>query len=412
MHVTPIEKAIAALQQGKMILLVDDYDRENEADLVMAAEHTTVESMCFMMHHGCGIICLSMTAAHAQQLNLKLLVGSEANTNQYQTPFAMSFEARTGVSTGISAQDRVTTILTASKKNASANDIVTPGHVFPLIAQEHGVLARRGHTEGSVDLLKIANLKPQAVICELMNEDGSVAKGQQVKSFAQQHQLAIVSIQDIVNFRLQQEDFIEEHTTTTLPLEKYGTFKLSVIKEKIQHTDHVVLEKEPLDPNAPCLVRIHSSCLTGDIFHSLRCDCHEQLHYSLARISQQGGILIYLDQEGRGIGLFNKIKAYALQEKNLDTVQANEALGFSADLRKYYLAANILRNKGINHIRLLTNNPQKMAPFNADPYFSITRVPMPIFSNPLNHQYLLTKKQKLNHQIDLGSHHENSYRQC
>jgi 3,4-dihydroxy 2-butanone 4-phosphate synthase/GTP cyclohydrolase II len=287
---TLIEKALADLQQGKMIVLIDDHDRENEADLVIAAEHISEDTMRFIMQHGCGIVCLSMFATHAEQLGLKLLAPKEQNNNQYQTPFAMSFEARTGVTTGISVHDRLTTIRAATKTDATQNDIVTPGHMFPLIAQDHGVLTRRGHTEGSVDLVKIAGLKPQAVICELMNSDGSVAKGAQVKHFAEQHNLTVVSIQDIVNFRLQQEDFIEEHTTTTLPLEKYGNFKLSVIKEKLHHTEHVILEKDILDPNQPCLVRIHSSCLTGDIFHSLRCDCYEQLHYSLDVISKEGGI--------------------------------------------------------------------------------------------------------------------------
>ncbi len=394
-----INTAIATLQAGKPILLVDDLHRENEADLVFAAQTIDINAMRFMLQHTCGIVCLTLTEEHAAKLGLTLLLPPEANSNQHQTPFAMSFEARHGVSTGISAQDRVTTIRAAMQEPISPMGIVTPGHMFPLIAKTNGVLERRGHTEGSIDLMKLAGLVPAAVICELVNPDKSVAKGEQITLFAQQHDIPIVSIQDIVNHRLTYENFITAQAMSTLPLEQYGEFRITVVKDNLQHREHVILQKD-IASEQPPLVRIHSSCLTGDIFHSQRCDCYQQLQYSLELISQQGGVLLYLDQEGRGIGLLNKIKAYALQDQKLDTVEANQRLGFSADLRDYTIAANILRNLGIWQFRLLTNNPGKMNIFDQDLRFNVSREAMPIFANTFNENYLRTKQQKLQHYIN------------
>lgn len=394
-----IAEALKELQQGKMLILADDPERENEGDLIFPAEKITPEIIQFMIRHCSGIICLSMTAADLDKLNLPLMVPVHENTSQRGTPFTVSIEAKEGVTTGVSAADRATTILAAVKAGATPDDLVRPGHVFPLRAKAGGVLERAGHTEGSVDLMQLAGFKSAAVLCEIMNPDGTMTRGGQLKEFAEKHQLKILTMEELINYRLKHENLIDETVSTLLPLEDYGLFRLTVVKEKITNQEHIVLVNEKVKSSKLPLVRIHSACMTGDLLGSQRCDCRQQLHYSLKRISEEGGMLIYLNQEGRGIGLFNKIKAYALQEKGADTVEANQLLGWPADLRKYYMAANILRAWNFNSIRLLTNNPHKVTDISKYGITNVERVAMPIFSNQHNKNYLQTKQDKLNHFI-------------
>lgn len=410
-YLTNVEAAIQDLRAGKMVILVDDPHRENEGDLIYPAEKVTPAIINFMVKHCSGIICMPMTEAKAQSLELPLMVPREKNTSQCGTPFALSIEAKRGVTTGVSAADRAHTIRTAAREEAMPQDLVRPGHVFPLIAREGGVLERAGHTEGSVDLMRLAGFTPQAVLGEVMNADGTMASGASLQAFAREHGIRLLAMEDLINYRLSQENLIAEETQAQLPLENYGTFDITVIKEKFTNTEHIILEKKitTLTDNRieqkPVLVRIHSACATGDLFGSLRCDCHHQLHYSLTRLSDEGGLLIYLNQEGRGIGLFNKIKAYFLQEQGLDTVEANLKLGLPSDSRKYYIAANILRNKNIKRVRLLTNNPNKVNDLQR--YYphglEISAIAMPVFCHEQNKHYLYTKQTKLNHLLhDMG----------
>ncbi len=394
-----VEEALEELRQGRMIILTDDPERENEGDLIFPAELVNSEILQFMIRYGSGIVCLSLTGSRLDQLNLPLMVPVYENTSQRETPFTISIEAKEGVSTGVSAADRATTILAAIADKAEPTDLVCPGHVFPLRAKEAGVLERAGHTEGSLDLVRLAGLKPAAVLCELMNPDGTMAKGRQLQTFAKKHQLKVLSIAELVNYRLQKENLIEETAATLLPMEGYGLFHLTAIREKLSGKEHLVLVNDKKKTTEKPLVRIHSACMTGDLFGSQRCDCQQQLHYSLKRISEEGGILIYLNQEGRGMGLFNKIQAYALQEKGLDTVEANQHLGWPADAREYYIAANILRNWKINQLRLLTNNPHKIQGLSQYGISQIERVELPVFANQHNQNYLRTKQDKLNHFI-------------
>ncbi len=396
-NIKRIQKAIDDLKNGKMIILTDDLKRENEGDLIFPAENTTPEKINFMLRHCTGIICLSMPAEKLNQLSLPLMVPAENNTSSHRTPFTVSIEARKGVSTGVSAEDRANTILTAIHDNAKSDDLVRPGHIFPLKAQNNGVLARAGHTEGSLDIVKLAGFKSAAVLCEVMNTDGTMCRGQQLQEFADQHNLTILSIDDIIHYRRSHENLIAKTASANLPLKKYGHFSIHVLDEKYVSKEHVLLMNDKFQHNKPPLVRIHSGCITGDIFGSQRCDCQDQLHYSLEQISVEGGLLIYLNQEGRGIGLFNKIKSYALQEQGMDTVEANHELGCSVDLRNYYIAANILRNLNIHHIRLLTNNPHKISNLQEYSNLTIDREPLPIFSNEFNKKYILTKQIKLKH---------------
>jgi len=392
-----VEEALQELQQGRMIILTDDPERENEGDLIFPAERVTPAIMQFMIRNCSGIVCLSMTASALDQLALPLMVPAHANTSQRGTPFTVSIEAKEGVSTGVSAADRATTILAAVRDGACPEDLVRPGHVFPLRAKEGGVLERAGHTEGSIDLVRLAGFKPAAVLCEIMNPDGSMAKGEQLQIFAEKHQLKMLAIADLLNYRLAKENLIEETVSTLLPIEDYGLFRLTVVKEKLNGMEHLVLVNEKMQSKQAPLVRVHSACMTGDLLGSQRCDCKQQLHYSLKRISEEGGLLIYLNQEGRGMGLFNKIKAYALQEKGVDTVEANQLLGWPADARRYYMAANILRNWGLERVRLLTNNPHKITDLNRYGTLQVERVAMPVFANSHNENYLQTKQTKLNH---------------
>lgn len=387
--------ALEVLKAGGMIVLVDDEHRENEGDLVMAAEFVTPQSINFMAKYGRGLICLPMADHLIQKLDLPLM--THKNRSPYQTAFTISIEAASGVATGISAEDRAHTILTAIRADAKPEDLISPGHIFPLKAQKHGVLHRRGQTEGSVDLMKLAGLKPAAVICEIMNDDGSMSRMEDLKKFSGEHHLPILSIQDIVNYRVQVENLIHEEISTRIPLEDVGDFKMMLFKNDIDSFEHFTLYKPVSDSNKIPLVRIHSECLTGDLLGSLKCDCGPQLKSSLKMIAEQGGLLIYLRQEGRGIGLKNKLKAYVLQDQGLDTVEANENLGLPVDNRDYSLAYQILKHFGWNKIRLITNNPLKIDGLKMYGITIEERVSIDIPPNKENLNYLKTKKQKMGH---------------
>lgn len=398
-YIEHVESALADLRQGKPIILTDNPERENEGDFIFAAEMITIEMMNFIIRHSSGIVCLALFEDHIKRLGLPYMVPVHQNTSSRGTPFTVSIDAKKGITTGVSALDRVKTVQAVMSDHAKPDDLVMPGHIFPLYAKEGGVLERAGHTEGSVDLMKLAGLKSAAVLCEVMNPDGTMTRGAKLIEFAKENNIKILTIEDIITYRLARENLIAEEISTEIPLENYGSFTLTVIKEKITGTEHVILEKK-LKKSAQMLVRIHSVCLTGEIFGSLRCDCKQQLHYSLKRISEEGGMLIYLDQEGRGIGLFNKIKAYALQEQGLDTIEANEKLGLPIDSRKYYIAANILRNRGITDVKLLTNNPEKLKDLKKYGIEKIELEPLPVFCNEHNKKYLNAKKIKLNHDMN------------
>jgi 3,4-dihydroxy 2-butanone 4-phosphate synthase/GTP cyclohydrolase II len=393
--VNTVSHALEVLKAGGMVVLVDDEHRENEGDLVMAAEFVTAQSINFMAKYGRGLICLPMAEHLIQKLDLPLM--THKNRSPYQTAFTVSIEAATGVATGISAEDRAHTILTAIRADAKPEDLISPGHIFPLKAQKHGVLHRRGQTEGSVDLMQIAGLKPAAVICEIMNDDGSMSRMQDLKKFSEEHHLPLLSIQDIVNYRIQVENLIHEEISTRIPLEDVGDFKMMLFKNDIDSFEHFTLYKPMADSSHTPLVRIHSECLTGDLLGSLKCDCGPQLKSSLKMIAEQGGLLIYLRQEGRGIGLKNKLKAYVLQDQGLDTVEANENLGLPVDNRDYSLAYQILKHFGWDKIRLITNNPLKIDGLKMYGIMIEERVSIDIPANKENLNYLKTKKQKLGH---------------
>lgn len=398
-HIERVEAGLNDLRQGKMVILTDHPGRENEGDLIFAAEKTTLEMINFMIRYCSGIICLSLTESKLKHLGLSMMVPKQENTSKCGTPFTVSVEAKVGVTTGVSASDRAHTILSVVDKKATADDIVKPGHIFPLQAREGGVLERAGHTEGSIDLVRLAGFEPAAVLCEVMNEDGTMARGANLVKFAKHHGIKILSIEDIIDYRKSHENLIEDQISSQLPT-SYGTFKITVIKEKFRNNEHIILMKENQDKKLPSLVRVHSSCVTGDLFGSKRCDCNQQLHYFLQRMGSEGGILIYLNQEGRGIGLFNKIRAYALQEQGFDTIEANNELGYPGDVRNYYIAANVLRNYEIKHIRLATNNPAKMNDLKKYGIPLVEQESIPVFCNEYNKNYLYTKKTKLNHIIN------------
>ena len=394
MKFNTIEEVVLDIKKGKIVIVIDDASRENEGDLIAAGSKITPDSINFMAMHGRGLICVPMERKNLEKLNLYPM--SSELRDEYKTAWAISVDAKRGVSTGISAQDRAKTIKALSDKKSKPKDFIKPGHIFPLAAQEGGVLVRAGHTEACVDLLRIAKLPSVGAICEIMNEDGTMARTPELLSFAKKHNIKICTIEALINYRRKYEKLIERISEATLPSEN-GTFKAITYRSKIDGSHHVALIMGDVTKGAS-LVRVHSQCLTGDVFRSLRCDCGRQLDKAFKLIAKaKKGVILYLRQEGRGIGLGNKMKAYELQDKGLDTVEANEYLGFGADLRDYGIGAQILADLGLNKIKLLTNNPQKIVGLEGYGLTIVKRVHLEVKPSKSNRKYLMTKKNKLGH---------------
>lgn len=397
-----IEEAIQHLADGKMVILVDDEDRENEGDLCMAAEKVTPDAINFMAKYGRGLICLAMTPEKCDSLDLPPMVDN--NQSPFGTGFTVSIEARCGVSTGISAHDRATTILTAVADDCQPRDLVRPGHIFPLRAKAGGAIVRAGQTEGSVDLARLAGLKSAGVICEIMDEDGTMARMPALEKFSENHGIGICTIEDLIEYRMRTESFVQRSAETVIPTSMGGEFKTVVYENDLDKLLHIAMVKGEIDPAKPVLVRVHSECLTGDIFGSMRCDCGPQLHRAMKMIEQEKcGVLLYIRQEGRGIGLVNKLRAYALQDQGLDTVEANEKLGFQPDMRNYGIGAQILVDLGVRKMRLMTNNPKKMVGLDGYGLKIVEQVAIEVPANEYNKCYLECKKLKMGHLLNVDA---------
>ena len=392
-----VSKAIDDIKKGKMVIVVDHEDRENEGDFIISAEKATPEDINFMMKFGRGLICTSISAKRAKELNLKPMVAN--NTEQHKTNFTVSVDAKDNITTGISAKDRWQTLQVLLNNNSKPEDLVRPGHMFPLIAKDGGVLQRAGHTEASIDLCKLANLSPVGVIVEIVDEDGTMARGQKLVEISEKYKLSIISVQDLIAYRNDREKLVEELTDIELPT-SFGEFSLKLFEDKVKGDHHLAIIKGEWTEDDDVMVRVHSQCLTGDIFQSLRCDCGEQLEAALDKINKVGkGLVVYLRQEGRGIGLKNKILAYKLQEEGYDTVEANKKLGFEADLREYGIGAQIIKECGVRKMKLMTNNPKKIIGLEGHGLEIVGREEIRIAPNKSNKKYLQTKKDKLGHLI-------------
>jgi 3,4-dihydroxy 2-butanone 4-phosphate synthase/GTP cyclohydrolase II len=395
----PIEAAVAAFKRGEILIVVDDEDRENEGDLTIAAEKVTPEAINFMMTYGRGLICMPMTGERLDELQIPLQVPAQQNSTQFETAFCIGIEAKKGTTTGISASDRSRTIRAAIAPKTRADDLARPGHVFPLRAREGGVLVRAGQTEAAVDLARIAGLYPAGVICEIASRDGSMARVPELAKFARRHKLLMITVADLIRYRMQTEGLVRKVAEASLPTE-HGPFRIHGYESVINGQTHVALVCGDIGAGDGVLVRVHSKCLTGDVFHSARCDCGPQLHAAMQRIAAEGrGVLLYLNQEGRGIGLANKLRAYALQDQGLDTVEANERLGFKPDQRDYGIGAQILRDLGVRTMRLLTNNPRKFVGLQGYGLAVASTLPLEVPVSDTTRRYLKVKKTKLGHRL-------------